>query len=315
MNRLTVLKRTDFGYYLDGGDKHGRILLPNNEVKMSGRVIEADGTEVSLQERSKGLPPILHRDEQVDVFLYLDQEERLIATMQKPLAQVGDFACLEVAWVNQYGAFLNWGLMKDLFVPFREQKMRMQQGHSYVVYVKLDEDSYRIMATAKIERYLMNDQFEARGRRFTPDGRPLLSPLIFDYKCGTAVDALVWQKTDLGFKVIIDNKFGALLYDNQVFCDLHTGDRVTAYIQHVRPDGKIDVTLQRSGQLAVNDFSQVLLDYLNENQGSTVLCDKSPAEEIYEVFGVSKKVFKKAVGDLYRQRLIEISDRGIKLVK
>lgn len=275
INRLKVIKQTDFGYYLDGGIKLGRILLPNNEITAEGA-------------------PLLRRGgEEVPVFLYLDQEERLIATMQQPLAQVGDFAYLEVAWVNNFGAFLHWGLMKDLFVPFREQKMKMQKGQSYIVHVHLDEESYRIMASAKVERYLSQE--------FPP------------YKPGDEVQALIWQKTELGFKAIVDNQFGALLYDDQVFRSLHTGDRVTAYVSQVRPDGKIDLMLQRQGQAAVTDFSDTLLDYLKTNGGSTVLCDKSPAEQIYEVFGVSKKVFKKAVGDLYKRHLITISEEGLNL--
>lgn len=273
MNRLKVIKFVDFGFYLDGGAKYGRILLPQGEIR-------GEGVDVGVW---------------VDVFLYLDQEERLIATMQRPLAQVGDFAYLEVAWVNNFGAFLDWGLMKDLFVPFREQKMKMQKGQKYIVHVHLDDESYRIMASAKVERYLGS----------IPD----------EVKVGDEVDCLIWQKTELGFKAIVNNSFGALLYDDQVFRELHTGDRVKAYVSQVRVDGKVDLLLQRPGQAAVSDFSDVLLEHLRTNHGSTVLCDKSPAEEIYAVFGVSKKVFKKAVGDLYKRRLIEISDRGLKLLQ
>ncbi len=271
INTLTIIKYTDFGFYLDGGRKHGRILLPNGELT---RPVDVGDV--------------------VDVFLYLDQEERLVATMRNPLAQVGDFAYLEVAWVNQYGAFLSWGVLKDLFVPFREQKMRMQKGQSYIVHVQQDEESYRIMASAKVERYLSQE--------FPP------------YRPGDEVEALIWQKTDLGFKVIADNKFGALLYDSQVFRNIHTGDRLKAYVKQVRPDGKIDLMLQPEGKAAVQDFSEVLLQHLKTNGGRTVLGDKSPAEEIYSVFGVSKKVFKKAVGDLYKRRLITIGEDGLTLV-
>jgi predicted RNA-binding protein (virulence factor B family) len=271
INNLKVVKQVPFGYYLDGGRIHGEILLPQNEVV--GNVIMG---------------------EDVEVFLYLDQEERLIATMRKPLAQVGDFAFLEVAWVNNFGAFLNWGLMKDLFVPFREQKMKMVKGQSYIVHIHLDEDSSRIMASAKVERYL------------DPGSAP--------YRRGDEVDILVWQKTDLGFKVIIDNQWGGLLYDSQVFRELHTGVRTRAYINKVRQDGKIDVTLSRQGQEGVSDFSDVLLAYIQENGGHCPLGDKSPAETIAQTFNVSKKVFKKAVGDLYKRRLITISDDGLRLV-
>ncbi|MCI6829898.1 MAG: S1-like domain-containing RNA-binding protein [Prevotella sp.] len=269
-NLLKVVKKVDFGMYLDGGVE-GEILLPTRYVPEECKI-----------------------GDELNVFLYLDQDEKIIATTLEPLAKVGDFACLEVAWVNEYGAFLNWGLMKDLFCPFREQKMRMQKGEMYIVYVKLDEESYRIMATAKVDKYLNQD-------------KPA-------YKHGDEVDLLVQQKTELGFKVIIDNAYGGLIYDNQVFRPLHTGDRLKGYIDRVRPDGKIDVTIQPTGRRQTEEFSDVLLAYLQDNGGHCSLGDKSPAELIADRFKVSKKTFKKAIGDLYRKRLITISDEGIDLV-
>ena len=269
-NTLTIVKAVDFGLYLDGGDV-GEILLPARYVPKDAKLYD-----------------------EITVFIYLDQDERLIATTQTPLAKVGDFAYLEVAWVNEYGAFLNFGLMKDLFCPFREQKMRMRQGEKYIVYVKVDEDSYRIMATAKVERYLS-------------DERP-------PYKHGDEVDILVWQKTDLGFTVIIDNKYQGLVYDNQVYRYLHTGDRVKGYIDHIRQDNKVDITLQPTGRKHTEEFSEILLQYLKDNNGRCDLGDKSPSELIQDRFKVSKKTFKKAVGDLYRQRLITITDEGLTLV-
>lgn len=272
INTLAVVKQVDFGYYLDGGKVHGEILLPNGEVR----------PEVDVKV-----------GEELPVFIYLDQEERLVATTRDVLAEVGDFVYLEVAWVNNFGAFLHWGPMKDLFVPFREQKMKMQKGQSYIVHVHMDEESHRIMATAKVERYLSND--------FPP------------YHMGDEVEVLIWQKTDLGLKAIVDNKFGGLFYDDQLFRSIHTGDRLKAYVSRVRQDGKLDLMLQRPGLEAVTDFSEVLLNHLQTNGGRTPLGDKSPAEEIYAVFGVSKKVFKKAVGDLYKRRLITIEPDGLRL--
>jgi predicted RNA-binding protein (virulence factor B family) len=228
--------------------------------------------------------------EDLEVFLYLDNEERLIATTEKPLAQVGDFAYLKVNWVNEYGAFLAWGPMKDLFVPFREQRMRMEVGQSYVVYVYVDEVTYRIVATAKVDRYLSSE----------------MPP----YQTDDEVNVLVSQKTDLGYKAIIDNRFGGLIYGDEVFRTLSTGDRVRAYVKQVRPDGKIDLTLQHTGRAAVDDFAPVLMEYLKAHWGRTSLGDKSPSDEIYKTFGVSKKVFKKAVGDLYRRRLIVLDPNG-----
>jgi hypothetical protein len=200
-NTLKVVKRVDFGLYLDGGDD-GEILLPTRYVP--------DGTAIG---------------QQLEVFIYLDQDEKLIATTLHPLAKVGEFAWLECAWTNEYGAFLNWGLMKDLFCPFREQKQRMVKGQRYYVYILEDEKTHRLMATAKVERY---------------------------------------QK--------------------------------------------------KSGYELSLDFADELLHYLKEHDGYCDLGDKSPAEDIAARFGVSKKVYKKAIGDLYRRRLITISDQGINLV-
>lgn len=264
---MTVVKRVDFGMYLDGGDE-GEILLPERYVP--------EGCKVG---------------DELDVFVYLDNEERPVATTLKPLAKVGDFAFLEVAWVNEYGAFLNWGLMKDLFCPFREQKMRMERGKSYIVHVHLDKESYRVMASAKIERYF--------------DDEPPA------YKSGDEVDLLVWQKTELGFKVIIDNRYPGLAYKDMIFKEIHTGDRMKGYISAVRPDGKIDVTLQPTGRKMTAGFSEALLQYIKDNGGVCRFTDKSAAEDIYREFKVSKKNFKKAVGDLYKRRLITICEDKI----
>lgn len=257
--------------YLEGGGYEGKILLPERYV-----------------------PEDLEVGDEIEVFLYLDSEERLIATTLEPKAMVGDFAYLEVAWVNEYGAFLDWGLMKDVFCPFREQKRRMQQGHSYIVHIHIDEESYRIMASAKVERYM--------------------TPLPPEYKVGQEVNLLVWQKTDLGFKVIIDNAHAGLLYDSQVFRNLHTGDEVKGYISNIRPDGKVDVALQKSGHVHTTDFAARLLRYLETQGGRCRLGDKSSAEDIKEQFGVSKRTYKQAVGDLYKRRLITITEHGIELV-
>lgn len=268
-NRLTVVKTVDFGVYLDG-DEDGEILLPQRYVPEGCKVGDV-----------------------LDVFIYLDIDERLVATTLKPLVQVGGFAYLEVAWTNEYGAFLNWGLMKDLFVPFREQKMRMVRGRKYFVHAHLDEDSYRIVGSAKVERYL--------SREMPP------------YRPGDEVEVLVWQRTDLGVKVIVDDRFSGLLYESEIFTSLAPGMRLPAYVRQVREDGKIDLTLRRAGYAGVEDFSDTLLAYLKAHGGSVQLHDKSPAEAIYHTFGVSKKTFKKAVGDLYKKRLVTISEAGVRL--
>ncbi|KAA6340720.1 hypothetical protein EZS27_011430 [termite gut metagenome] len=270
-NNLEVIKSVNFGIYLDGGND-GEILLPKRYV-----------------------PEGCKQGDSLNVFLYLDNEERLIATTQIPLVQVGEFACLEVAWVNEYGAFLNWGLMKDLFVPFREQKVKMQIACNYVIHAHLDKESYRIVASAKIDNYLSKE--------------------IPPYHEGDEVDILIWQKTDLGFKAIIDNRFGGLLYKKDIFQPLQVGMKLKAYIWQVREDNKIDLSLQEKRMVKIYDFSETLLHYIKNNNDRIPFNDKSQADDIYCTFGVSKKTFKKAVGDLYKKRLIVLNDTGISLSK
>ncbi|WP_072530305.1 CvfB family protein [Bacteroides ilei] len=269
-NQLEVVKEVDFGMYLDG-DEDGEILLPKRYVP-------------------EGCKP----GDVLNVFIYLDMDERLVATTLDPYVQVGEFACLEVAWVNQFGAFLDWGLMKDLFVPFREQKAKMQKGGRYIVHVHLDDESYRIVASAKVEHYLSKE-------------KPT-------YKPGEEVHILVWQRTDLGYKVIVDNRFSGMLFHNEIFQPLEMGMQMKAFVKHVREDGKIDLVLQRSGARNVEDFAEVLLQFIKDNNGYTSVNDKTDAETIYQTFGVSKKTFKKAVGDLYKKRLIILEPDGIRLV-
>ena len=268
-NQLKIVKEVDFGLYLDGGEE-GEILLP-----------------------ARYLPYNYEIGQEIEVFIYLDNEERLVATTLKPYVQVGEFAYLQVSWVNQYGAFLDWGLMKDLFCPFREQKRKMEVGRSYIIHTHIDNESFRIVASSKVEKFL------------SPEKPP--------YAPDDEVNLLVWQHTNMGYKVIIDNKYQGLVYDNQVFRELEIGDSLKGYIMQVREDGKVDVALQRSGRQQTLDFADTLLKYMERNGGRCYLHDKSPAEEIYDRFKVSKKVFKKAVGDLYKRRLIEITDHGLLL--
>ena len=258
-----------FGVYLEGG-REGDILMPQKYVP-------------------EGVKP----GDEIDCFVYLDQEERLVATTEKPLAKVGDFAWLKCSWVNEYGAFLDWGITKNLFCPFREQKKRMEVGNSYIVHIHVDEESYRLMASAKVEHYLSHD---------TPS-----------YKTNDEVDLLVWQKTDLGFKVIVDNKFGGLVYQDQIFQYIHSGDRLKGYVAQVRADGKLDITLQPTGRRETEDFAQTLLQWVKDNGGECPLGDKSDAEDIKRMFQVSKKTFKRAVGALYKQHLIVLEGNGFRL--
>ena len=259
-----------FGIFLDGGAE-GDILMP-----------------------AKYVPQGVREGDDVTCFVYLDQDERLIATTEQPLAKVGDFAYLKCTWVNKYGAFLDWGLMKDVFCPFREQKRKMEIGNSYIVHIHLDEESYRIVASAKIENYFSQE-------------KPA-------YRHGEEVEIMIWQKTDLGFKVIVDNQYGGLVYKDQIFQPIHTGDRLTGYLLSLRPDGKMDISLQLTGHRQTMDFSNTLLQWLKEHDGHCTLCDNSAPEDIKQMFQVSKKVFKRAVGDLYKKRLITLGDNGLTLI-
>jgi len=265
-NELEIAKEVDFGVYLDSED--GEILLPAKYVPEDARV-----------------------GDRLRVFIYRDSEDRMIATTLEPKAKVGDFAALQVKDTNQYGAFLEWGLEKDLFVPFNNQRDKMQPGRTYVVYIYLDDSSDRIVATAKYEKYLQNE--------------------VADLIDGQEVNLLVAGFTDLGYKVIINNKYLGMLYKNEVFRDLSMGEQTKGYIKKVREDQKIDVTLQRTGFGEVKDAAQIIMEKLQSANGQLPLSDHSDPDEIYHLLGMSKKTFKKAIGTLYRQGKIFLHDRHI----
>lgn len=269
MNRLSVVKLVDFGLYLDGFEK-GEILLPQNSM-----------------------PDEVQIGDVLDVFIYLDSEDRIIATTQKPFVMVGEFALLRCVDVTNIGAFLDWGLQKDLFVPFREQKMKMQSGRSYLVYVYLDMESERVVASAKIDKYLDKTI-------------PELNP-------GDEVKVIIADQTDIGYKVIVNQAFWGVLYENEVFSPLNKGEVMTAYVKKVRDDDKIDLTLHRYGYRKVEDTLDLILTRLEHQGGEIRLSDKSTPEDIYEAFGISKKTFKQAIGSLFKQRKIEITENSIKI--
>ena len=270
-NKLKVLKELDFGMYLDAQEL-GEILLPIRYV-----------------------PKDLKIGDEIDVFIYFDSEDRVIATTDKPFALVGDFALLEVVAVNDIGAFLDWGLMKDLFVPFREQKLKMEVGHSYVVYIYIDDMGGRILGSAKVENFL----------DLTPP----------DFKEGQEVDLIIYTQTDIGYKAIVNNTHTGMLFDNDVFRTLHRGEHTKGYIKKIREDQKIDLILDKPGYEKVDEISKKILDKLTAENGFIPLSDKSPADAIYDTFGISKKTFKKAIGALYKARMIALEDDGIRLVK
>lgn len=270
-NKLTIIREVDFGVYLDAGSGI-EILMP-----------------------SRYLPSEYHIGDTVNVFVYRDSEDRLIATTETPFAQVGDFVFLEVVGVSAFGAFLDWGLLKDLFVPHKEQKAKMKLGGKYLVYIYIDEETDRITASAKIDRYVSKE-------------KP-------PYKPGDKVDLLIYQFSDLGYKAIVDNRYGGMLYEDETFRHLPIGSKTTGYIKQVRDDFKIDLLLDEPGYGKVGGVSEEILNYLETNDGYLSLNDKSPSEEIYKAFGVSKKTFKKALGDLYKRRLITIEQAGVRKTK
>lgn len=268
-NTLTIVKTVDFGVYLDG-EEWGEILMPKEYVQDNDSL-----------------------GDQVKVFVYFDSEDRIVATRENPYIKVGEFAFLQVVSVNQVGAFLDWGLRKDLLVPFREQREPMVEGRSYLVYAYLDKSSDRIVATTKIDKYL--DQ------------------IFPEYDLNQEVDLLVARRTDLGYAVIINHAHWGLLFDNQIFQTIKIGQRLKGYIQKIREDDKIDVTLQPFGYEKVKGLVDLILERLKDYDGILDVSDKSQPEEIYRLFGCSKKTYKKALGTLYKQGLIDIKDSEVRL--
>ena len=270
-NTLKIVKDLDFGVYLDGGDDL-EILLPARYV-----------------------PRNVKPGDEVEVFIYHDNEGRIIATTAKPLAVVGEFQWMECKSVNDMGAFLEWGLMKDLLVPFREQKMPMREGKWYLMYVHLDHITKRIVASARVDKFLDN------------------VPPVYEFN--QEVDLLVADETEIGYKVIINNLHWGLVYHNEIYRRLERGEHLKGYIKEVREDEKIDVSLTRLGYEKVEGIAGIILDALKVQKGFLAVHDKSPADEIYSLFGCSKKSFKQAVGALYKKKLISIEPTGIRLIE
>ena len=265
-----------------------------NVVKKQGPDVYLDnGTSAKVLLADKKLPDNCQVGDALDVFVYVDSEGHLAATTKMPLAQVDDIAWLKVVSLNYVGAFLDWGLPKDLLVPFSEQHHEMEVGKSYLVKVFLD-DKNRIAATTKIDRFIADESV--------------------DFEVGQKVSLIIADKTDLGFKAIVNNTHWGLLYQNELFQPLKRGQKLDGYIKQIREDGKIDLILNQPGYGKVLSLTDNILLKLKENNGTLMLSDKSPPEAIYAAFGVSKKVFKQAIGALYKKQLISIDKNGIKLV-
>jgi predicted RNA-binding protein (virulence factor B family) len=231
------------------------------------------------------------KDDEIDVFVYVDKQQRLMATVHRPTALVGECATLTVVSTSPAGAFLGWGLEDDLFVPKSEQQNSMRKGNAYVVFVFLSEKTHRITASSKLDKFL--------GRK-PPE-----------LKEGERVDLLVYSHTDLGYSAVVNGSHVGMIYDNEVFQKLVIGQRLEGYVKKIREDFKIDLRLQQTGYQQVDDISRAILETLKRNGGRVALTDKSPPEDIYAMFGISKKLFKKAIGSLYKQKLIQINSDGI----
>lgn len=268
-NTLKIARETKVGLYLTDGTED--ILLPNKYVP--------DEYEIG---------------DELIVFVYLDQEERPVATTLEPYVYLNDFAYLRVNYTNQFGAFMDWGLEKDLFVPFREQARPMEKGKRYLVFMYLDEKSNRLVGSSKLDQFLSNDTITVEE--------------------GEEVDLIVSHITDLGINVIINEQHKGLMYKNEVYEDLRTGNRLKGYIKTIRPDKKIDVTLNKTGAEGIEPNAEIILDELRANRGFLRLNDESHPEDIKTVLRMSKKSFKKAIGSLYKQRLIDIKEDGIYLI-
>lgn len=268
-NRLTVKKVVDFGVYLDG-EERDEILMPNEYV-----------------------PDKCYPGDDVTVFIYFDSEDRIIATTEKPNIVVGEFAYMKVVDTTSVGAFLDWGLRKDLLVPFKEQLTPMEVGQSYIVYAYVDKKTDRIVASSKIDHFL--DQIPA------------------DYVIGQEVDILVAAKTDLGYKVIVNNMHWGLIYNTEIFQTIKIGQKLKAYIKNIREDEKIDLLLQKRGYDVIDDLSKVILAKLYDFGGVLDVSDKSDPEIIYRLFSCSKKNFKKALGLLFKQGMIDIKPNEVTL--
>ena len=270
---LEVVKTLSFGAYLDAG-AYGEVLLPKRYV-----------------------PHGLEAGDELEVFLYCDSEDRVIATTEKPFATLGEIVGLVVKDVAANGAYMDWGLMKDLFVPFREQDEKMVVGKVYLVKILLDEATDRIYATSKIAKYLSDTAED-------------------ELHENDEVKILVWKQTDLGYKLIVNDLYIGLIFKNEIFQPIKTGQILRGYVKQIREDGKMDIALQKQGyRNQIPDATDIILKKLKETNGYLSLTDNSSPDEIYASLGMSKKAFKRAIGSLYKLRKVILEEKGIKLIE
>ncbi len=268
-NTLRILRGTGVGMFL-GDDEGNDVLLPKKYVPENAIV-----------------------GDDIEVFIYRDSEDRIIATNLEPKIQLNQFACLQVKSVTAIGAFLDWGLEKDLFVPFREQNKKMEEGRWYAVYLYLDEETDRLVASCKVNRYFEKENI--------------------DLQIGQEVDLLIFEETDLGLNAIINNKYKGLIYENEIFQRIKIGTRTKGFVKNIRDDKRIDLSLQKQGYANVEPNAERILEKLKANNGFLDVTDKSDANYVMYQLEMSKKTFKKAVGALYRQKTIRIEEDGIYL--
>ncbi|EGQ7962279.1 GntR family transcriptional regulator [Vibrio parahaemolyticus] len=270
INSLEVIKKADFGVFLDGDD-YGSVLLPNKHVP--------EGTELG---------------DHIEVFLYFDSESQLAATIDKPIAQVGEWGLMKIEGINQTGAFVNWGIKeKDLLIPFSEQRARFTAGQNILVYVYTDKASGRIVGTTKFNKWL--------------DKTPA------NYEVNEEVDLIIAERSQLGYKAIVNGKHWGMIFPSDVFGKLFIGKKLKGYIKQVREDGKIDLSLQKVGVAKMDDLSSKIIDLLKKKGGFLPLNDKSSPEAIFDAFRTSKGTYKKTIGGLYKQGKIVIEKDGIRL--
>lgn len=268
-NKLQCLNKTEKGIFLDGKD-HGELFLPNSQI----------GTPINVGDT-------------IDLFVYQGVDGEIALSSAKPKVKVGEFASLTVKQVNKMGAFMDWGLPKDLLVPFNQQKKRMQQGKKYIVRAYLDARSQSLVASTRLDKFL--------------------NVWPAEFKEGQEVNLLIAGKTDLGFKAIVNNSHWGLLYQNEIFKPIYTGQSLKGFIKKVREDGLVDIRLNKTGKAKVNDFADDLMTYMSENNDECLLNDQSSPDEISQLFGVSKKTFKSTIGRLLKLNKIEKIDQGFKL--
>ncbi|CAM2982422.1 CvfB family protein [Vibrio neptunius] len=271
INHLEVVKKADFGVFLDAGD-YGTSLLPNRLVP--------EGTEVG---------------QFIDAFLYFDSDNQLVATTETPIAQVGEWGLMKIQGINSTGAFADWGIKgKDLLIPFSEQRSRYSEGQTILVYVYTDKASGRIVGTTKFNK--------------------LLDKTPANYQRNQQVDLIIAERSDLGFKAIVEGQHWGMIFKSDVFGKLFVGKRLKGYIKGIREDGKVDLSLQKIGVAKMDDLSQKVLDLLEKKGGFLPLNDKSSPESIFAAFRTSKGTFKKTIGGLYKQGKITIEEDGIRIV-